>query len=166
MTTFEGWLYAEDQATKDMLDTVQQYLAGVERAGYRLIAHQTSAEQALKIIRSEDFSNQGVEGTALFANSGEIRHVIEKMYALHSGDKATYQAMGGLVHKHSNAVLVMVIPTSLRVRGMRELDDVLVDLNQTGKIRTFGIPNQYIVGYWQWDGKFFANGKFNPKGLM
>lgn len=165
---FKEWLTLSEATALDQnhMKVVEKYLADVEKAGYRLIAHQTSDDQALKIIKSEDFSDRGVDGTALWANHGQIRAVVEKMNAFHNDDMTQYRSTGGVVHKGSNAVLVMAVPAKLPIKGLRDLDDYLIDLYQAGKINSFGIPNQYIVGYWQWDGQFFANGKFKPKGLL
>jgi predicted transcriptional regulator len=161
-------LTTEDTALdKSLMSTVQQYLAKIEQAGYRLLAHQTSDDQALKITKGEDFGHQGVDGTALFVKSDGIAATVEKMFALHSGDEVGYRSTGGVIHKGSNAVLIMAIPTSsFKGRGTRDLDDHLIDLFGSGVIKTFGVPNQYIVGYWQWDGHFFGNKRFNPKGLL
>jgi len=165
MEIFSNWL--NENLDQNLMKQMTDYLSKIEKAGFRLIAHQTSDDVALNIVKGQDFSDRGLDGTALFQNSDQITQTIQKMNALHSKDQQAYQQIGGVpIHKGSNAIVIMVIPTKLPVRGMRDLDDYLVDLVSDGKIKGFGLPNQYIVGFWKWDGQFFGNSRFNPKGLL
>jgi hypothetical protein len=159
----------------NLLDTVQQYLAKVESAGFMLLMHQTHDQTAQKILANhEDFGNPsagGVHGTTAFTNNQTLRNLIETMQkafaARNKGDEEgyAYNAVGRM-HKGSNAIVVIAIPKKMNIRRIEDIDDKLLDLQMAGKIKGFAIPNNYIVGYWRADGQFFANGRFKPQGLL
>ncbi len=78
----------------------------------------------------------------------------------------------GIVHRDSDAILIMAIPGVATVNGERiqirradDLDGVLADL--VGKME---VPNNYILGVWVVPGSqrseehgLKINGKFDPK---
>lgn len=156
---FFQWLENQDTVSATFL-----YLKKVEQANLQLIAHQTSSQNAMNIVKGQDFSNAGLEGTALFSSADSIKTTFDKMNHLHTGNIAGYEAMGRGIHKGSDAILVMAVPK--KFRRISDLDEYLIDLHQAGKIRSFGLPNQYILGFWQWDGNFYYNSRFNPQGLL
>ena len=159
----------------NLLDTVQQYLAKIEAAGFILLMHQTLDQTAQKIlVNHENFGNPrsgGVHGTTAFTNNQTLRSLIERMQkafaARDKGDDAGYASHAvGYMHKGSNAIVVIAIPKKMNIRSTNDIDDKLLDLQMDGKIKEMAVPNNYIVGYWRSDGQFFANGQFKPQGLL
>jgi hypothetical protein len=150
------------------VNAVIGYLSQIEGKGFTLMAHQTSPDVAEKIVQGQAFGSpngHGIEGTALYTNSANIKSMVEKMNAAHSAGPSGYAAAAvGVVHKGSKAVVIMAIPKMMGGRNVTDLDNQLVDLMQAGKIPGMVIPNQYIVGFWDVStGQFHSNAtRFNP----
>jgi hypothetical protein len=159
---FTKWLILSEN--QDVIAATLQYLKQIEQAGFNLIAHQTDAATAMKIVKGQDFSKHGLEGMALWSSSDNLKMTIDKMNIRQSGNIDAYRATSGNLHKDSDAILIMVAPKTYR--RISQIDDKLIELQHTGKIQSFGMPNQYILGYWQWNGQFFYNSRFNPQGLL
>jgi hypothetical protein len=152
---------------------VSKYLSQIEAAGYRLLVHQTDYETAHKITQGQTFSHNGVHGTALFTNTQKLAQQVQGMNTAHTaaqgGDWDGYRQHAGNnnIHKGSNAILVMAIPNKSAKGSTMGLDDVLADLFGQGRIKEIGIPNNYIVGYWNTlNGQFAGNARFKPDGTL
>lgn len=166
MKTFLEWM---EQAA-DQNRTAVDYLKKVEGAGYRLLIHQTAADTALDIIKSQPFQTGGnASGTSAMVTTDALMSLVEALTAKKAG-REDYAS--GLVHRDSDAVLIMAIPVVTTVGGERvqirradDLDSVLADL--VGRTE---VPNNYILGVWiipgsQWSKEqgLRINGKFDPK---
>jgi hypothetical protein len=155
------------------MKAITNYLSQIEAAGYRLLVHQTDYETAHKITQGQTFGHMGVHGTALFTNSAKLAAQIQGMNAAHTagqaGDWDTYRHHAGTnnIHKGSDAIVVMAIPVKSAKGSTMGLDDVLADLFGAGKIKQVGVPNNYIVGYWNTlTGQFAGNARFKPDGTL
>lgn len=166
MKTFLEWM---EQAA-DQNGAAVGYLKKVEGAGYRLLIHQTYADTAMEIISSQPFQTGGnASGTSAMVTTDALMGLVEALTAKKAG-RDDYAS--GLVHRDSDAVLIMAIPGVTTVGGERvqirradDLDGVLADL--VGKME---VPNNYILGVWIIPGSqrskehgLRINGKFNPK---
>jgi hypothetical protein len=148
---FRNWLEQTVPALQDTGRKVYNYLQQLVGSGFQLVAHQTAQDSAMRILtQGQDFGQAGVGGTALLATPESIRETIGMMQ---SGTGAATGGTSG-VHRGSNAVLIMAVPQGFR--SISELDDYLFDMGLTS------IPNNHIVGAWNADGTFQANGKFDP----
>lgn len=156
-----------------LLQKIETYLNGIEKAGYRLLAHQTSNDIALKIIQGQSFGRgRGVHGTTIYQTASNLRKIIENMNMYHKTHASNVNnaekfkvdnAMAGMIHRGSNSIVIMAIPNQSAGRYITDFEDNLASAMQSGLIPDLSVPNQYIVGFWQADGQFHANSRFNPK---
>lgn len=166
MKTFLEWM---EQAA-DQNGMAVEYLKKVEAAGYRLLIHQTYADTAMSIIRFHPFRTGGdASGTSAMVTTDALVKLVDALTAKKAG-RDDYAS--GLVHRDSDAILIMAIPGVTTVDGVRtqirradDLDAILADL--VGRME---IPNNYILGVWIIPGSqrseetgLRINGKFNPK---
>lgn len=155
----------KEQIDQNLINKVVDYLNKLS-VNYYLLGHLTDVSTALKIIKNDDFSDKGVHGTSLFYKTDDIVKTLYKIYGIKTGDKSL-SGEGGVSHRTSDAIVLMAIPkVFLPKPNTMDLDDKLADLFDNNKIKTFGVPNQYIIGCWKYDGTFYSNSKFNPKGLL
>jgi hypothetical protein len=149
---FRKWLeQTAIPASQDTARKVHNYLQQLVNSGFQLIAHQTAQDSAMRILaQGQDFGQAGVGGTALLATPESLRQTIDMMQ---SGTGAAAGGTSG-IHRGADAVLIMAVPQGFR--DINELDEYLFDMGLTS------IPNNHIVGIWNSDGTFRANGKFNP----
>jgi hypothetical protein len=157
MITFKQFL--RENAGEDW----HSYLNAVKGTKYNLLAHQTMAETADKIMRSENFgADNGIVGTSLFTNNEELQSTIDAMKGRDEGDTNNW----GRVHRGSNAILLMATPRVIggqRIRTLDDLEGVLVDLSAEDILPDIKIPNQNIIGYLKSDGTLVKNPKFSPE---
>jgi len=149
---FRKWLeQTAIPASQDTTGKIRSYLQELVNSGFQLVAHQTAQDSGMRILtQGQDFGQAGIGGTALLATPESLRQTIDMMQS------GTGAASGGTtgIHRGSDAVLIMAVPQGFR--SINELDDYLFDMGLTS------IPNNHIVGVWNADGTFRANGKFNP----
>jgi|APGre2960657505_1045072.scaffolds.fasta_scaffold80970_2 hypothetical protein len=170
MKTFTEWLLKEDNT--QAID----YLKKIESAGYLLLIHQTYADTAMNIINSQSFKTGGnASGTLGKVNTDSLLGLVNALI----NKKAGKNYLSGLVHRDSDAILIMAIPRFTIIKGEKieikrtdDLDSVLGDLNMEGKLKGMEIPNNYILGAWIIEGsersKQYGSGlriskNFDPK---
>jgi len=171
MKTFHEWLLNENTAFQKEAD----YLRRVESDGYRLLVHQTHADTAMNMMRSQSFKTGGnASGTSAMVGTDSLLGAVNALTEKKMGNN---DYASGLVHRGSDAVLVMAIPRITTVNGEKteirradDLDAVLGDLAMEGKLKGMEIPNNYILGVWVIEGSTFhsdhglvMNNNFDPK---
>lgn len=169
MNKFKQWLLKENNNEKTI-----DYLKKIEAAGYRLLIHQTHADTAMNIANSKSFQTGGnASGTSAMVG---VEPLINLVNAL-ANKKAGQNYSSGLVHRGSDAVLIMAIPKLTTINGEQieikradDLDSVLGDLAAERKLKGMEIPNNYILGVWIIEGSQFTsrsglitNKNFDPK---
>lgn len=168
MKTFKEWLLKENY------EKAIDYLKKVEAAGYRLLVHQTHADTAMDIANSKSFQTGGnASGTSAMINVESLMNLVNAL----ANKKAGQDYSSGLVHRGSDAVLIMAIPRLTKISGEQieikradDLDSVLGDLTAERKLKGMEIPNNYILGVWVVEGSQFisrsgliVNKNFDPK---
>ena len=151
MKTFQQFLIESD---------LSSYLQHLKSGGYKLLAHQTDENNAQSIIKTVFGAANGVSGTSLWQSPEGVEEVLSSMRAKKIGDDNR-----GIVHRGSDSIVLMAIPSKISgmpVRSLDQLDGWLFDLNLNGKV-----PNENIIGYVRFDGTLVKNPNFNPdKSLL
>jgi hypothetical protein len=153
------------QLDQNTIQAVVKYLSQIQQAGFVLVGHQTLSDIAINIMKTQSFGRgSGLHGTSAAVNPQGLVRMVQLMHgqtrAVQNNQPVPHS--GGQIHKGSNAVVVMAIPKSFYGRDLTDVDANLADLALQGVIPDMSLPNNYIVGVWMANGKFFGNGKFNP----
>lgn len=141
------------------MDNIKSELEKLAEDHY-LILHQTSGDTAKGITEtSKYFSETGLAGTVL------VNQDVDMILSTFKDLDTPIEKRKKSTHRGASSMVILAFPKNLISSAHKiedKIDSILVDKMMENKIEKFGLPRNFIFGYYH-NGVFFKSNDFKPE---